>query len=122
MMLISAENSLVAWHGADLKHEVLIVTAAVSLNDEGKPIHTKISPRGFTAEEIGRWAQSCLGTGCAVLSDGLACFRSVIDSGCEHRFIVTGGCHPNDLPEFPLDQHGAGQPQDQPQRYVSCLQ
>jgi hypothetical protein len=82
-MPISAKNALVARQDGDLNNKVLIVTPAVSLNDAGKPIHTKISlVSGFTSEEIGRWAQSCLGTGCAVLSDGLACFRSVIESGC----------------------------------------
>jgi hypothetical protein len=35
-----------------------------------------------------------------VLSDGLACFRSVVAAGCSHTAVVTGGRHPNDLPEF----------------------
>jgi hypothetical protein len=35
-----------------------------------------------------------------VLSDGLACFRSVISAGCSHQVNVTGGKHPNDLPQF----------------------
>ena len=86
--------------GRGSENKVPIVTA-VSLNVAGKPIHTKNLPvRAFTSEEIGRWAQSCLGKGCAVLSDGLACFRSVIEAGCEHTVIVTGGRHPNDLPEL----------------------
>jgi hypothetical protein len=77
------------------------IVAAVSLNQAGNPIHVKISPvSGFSSQGIGLWAQGALGAGCAVLSDGLACFRSVIDAGCEHTFIVTGGRHPDQLPEF----------------------
>jgi hypothetical protein len=77
------------------------IVAAVSLNQAGNPIHVKISPvSGFSSQGIGLWAQGALGAGCVVLSDGLACFRSVIDAGCEHTFIVTGGRHPDQLPEF----------------------
>jgi len=77
------------------------IVAAVSLNETGNPIHVKISPvSGFTSEGISLWAQRSLGAGSAVLSDGLACFRSVITAGCEHTFIVTGGRHPDQLPEF----------------------
>jgi hypothetical protein len=35
-----------------------------------------------------------------VLSEGLACFRSVTTAGCSHWAVVTGGKHPNDLPQF----------------------
>jgi hypothetical protein len=35
-----------------------------------------------------------------VLSDGLACFRSVVAAGCSHTAVVTGGRHPNDFPQF----------------------
>ncbi len=55
------------------------VVAAVSLNEAGHPIHEKISTgRGFTSEGISRWARQILATASVVLSDGLACFRSVI--------------------------------------------
>ena len=37
--------------------------------------------------------------GSVVLSDGLACFRSVTKAGCSHQAVVTGGKHPNDLPQ-----------------------
>jgi transposase-like protein len=77
------------------------IVAAVSLNAEGHPIHVKISPvSGFTADGVASWAKRYLGAGSAVLSDGLACFRSVVAAGCEHTFIVTGGRHPHQLPEF----------------------
>ena len=68
------------------------IGAAVSLSEAGKPIQVKISAvSGFSSEGIAAWAQRCLGTGRAVLSDGLACFRSE---------IAAGGSHPDDLPEF----------------------
>ena len=35
-----------------------------------------------------------------MLSDGLACFRSVTTAGCSHEAIVTGGKHPNELTQF----------------------
>jgi transposase-like protein len=77
------------------------IVAAVSLNEAGHPIHVKISTvRGFTSEGIGSWARQNLASASVVLSDGLACFRSVITAGCEHEPMVTGGKHPKDLPEF----------------------
>lgn len=36
--------------------------------------------------------------GSQVLSDGMACFRSVTTAGCSHQAIVTGGKHSSDLP------------------------
>jgi hypothetical protein len=36
----------------------------------------------------------------AVLSDGLACFRSLTIAGCSDQVVVTGGKHPKDLPAF----------------------
>ena len=35
-----------------------------------------------------------------VISDGLACFRSVNTVGCSYQAVVTGGKHLNDLPAF----------------------
>jgi transposase-like protein len=77
------------------------IVAAVSLNEAGHPIHAKISPVvGFSSEAIAQWASNNLAAGCSVLSDGLACFRSVAAAGCSHQAVVTGGKHPNELPEF----------------------
>ena len=77
------------------------IVAAVSLNEAGHPIHAKITPVAwFSSEAVGAWARENLAPGCAVLSDGLACFRSVTTAGCSHEAIVTGGKHPNDLPQF----------------------
>ena len=72
--------------------------AAISLNEAGHPIHAKITPvAGFSSEAVGAWARENLDPGCAVLSDGMACFRSVTTAGCSHEAIVTAGKHPNDL-------------------------
>jgi transposase-like protein len=77
------------------------IVASISLNAEGHPIHAKISPvTGFTSEALSDWARKHLSSSCSVLSDGLACFRSVVAAGCSHTAVVTGGRHPNDLPEF----------------------
>ena len=77
------------------------IVAAVSLNEAGHPIHAKITPvLGFSSEAIAAWASENLAPGCAVLSDGLACFRAVTGAGCNHQAVVTGGKHPNDLPQF----------------------
>lgn len=77
------------------------IVAAISLNEAGHPMHVKFSVvSGFSSEAISEWASQHLAPGCAVLSDGLACFRSVTTAGCSHRAVVTGGKHPKDLPAF----------------------
>jgi len=77
------------------------IIAAISLNESGHPIHAKITPViGFSSEAVGSWAMAHLDPDCAVLTDGLACFRSVITAGCSHEAVVTGSKHPNDLPQF----------------------
>ncbi|MCS5698566.1 IS1595 family transposase [Cyanobium sp. FGCU-52] len=77
------------------------IVAAVSVNEAGRPVHAKITPvAGFSSEAIATWARDHLAPGSAVLSDGLACFRSVTAAGCSHEVIVTGGRHPKDVPQF----------------------
>ncbi len=77
------------------------IVAAVSVNEAGHPVHAKITPgAGFNSKTIATWARDHLAPGSAVLSDGLACFRSVTAAVCSHKAIVTGGRHPNNLPEF----------------------
>jgi hypothetical protein len=79
----------------------MAIVAASSLNAERNPIHAKISPvTGFASEALSDWARKHLSSSCSVLSDGLACFRSVVAAGCNHTAVVTGRRHPNDLPEF----------------------
>ena len=66
--------------------------AAVSLNDEGHPIAMNMNVvKGFKLNEIARWARQHLTPGCMVISDGLSCFSAVLDAGCHHFSIVTGG-------------------------------
>jgi transposase-like protein len=62
------------------------IVASISLNAEGHPIHAKFH------QSLGSHQRPCL--------TGLACFRSVVAAGCSHTAVVTGGRHPNDLPEF----------------------
>ena len=47
--------------------------------------------KGFRNSEIKRWAGKHLEPGNLVYSDGLACFSAVLDQGCHHYSIVTGG-------------------------------
>jgi len=35
-----------------------------------------------------------------MLSDGLACLRAVTTANCHHKAVVTGGMHPNNLPQL----------------------
>jgi hypothetical protein len=64
-------------------------------------LRVKLTPvSGFTNKAIADWAKANLTPGCAVLSDGLACFAAVTEAGCEHRAIIVGGRKPKDVPEF----------------------
>jgi transposase-like protein len=75
--------------------------AAVSLNDEGNPLYTKMTPvPSFTSDAISKWARSNLAPAADVLSDGLGCFAAVTDAGCTHRVEIVGQRKPRDLPEF----------------------
>jgi len=77
------------------------IVAAISLNEAGHPIHARITAvSGFCSEAISEWAKRHLAPGSQVLSDGLGCFRAVTTANCYHKAVVTGGKHPNDLPQF----------------------
>jgi transposase-like protein len=66
--------------------------AAISLDDDGHPLHMNMNVvDGFKTQEIKHWADTHLSDGCTVISDGLACFRAVAESHCDHVSIVTGG-------------------------------
>ena len=66
--------------------------AAVSLNEEGHPIAMNMNVvKGFRLTEISRWAKQHLQPNSTVISDGLPCFTAVIEAGCSHISIVTGG-------------------------------
>lgn len=75
--------------------------AAVSINDEGHPIYTKLMPvAGFSNEAISAWAKQHLAPTATVNSDGLACFAAVTDADCAHVPTFVGKRKPRDLPEF----------------------
>ena len=77
------------------------IVAAVSLNEAGHPIHARITAvSGFSSEAIYEWAKRHLAPGSHVLSDGLAHFCAVTTANCHHKAVVTGGKHPNVLPQF----------------------
>lgn len=66
--------------------------AAVSLNDEGHPIHMRFSVvKGFQKHELTQWAKTHLRPKSLVISDGLAYFRGIEDANEFHLAIVTGG-------------------------------
>jgi transposase-like protein len=66
--------------------------AAISLNEEGYPIAMNMNVvKGFRLTEIAHWARQHLSPGSMVISDGLACFSAVLEAGCHHCSIVTGG-------------------------------
>ncbi len=75
--------------------------AAVSLNAEGHPLHTKMTPvPGFTCNALTGWAKAALAPGSRVHSDGLACFAGVIAAGCQHHAIIVGPRKPKEVPEL----------------------
>jgi len=75
--------------------------AAVSLNAEGHPLYTKMTPvPGFTCAALTDWTQTALAPGSLVISDGLACFTGVIAAGCQHQAIIIGLRKPKEVPQF----------------------
>jgi transposase-like protein len=77
--------------GRDSANKVPFV-AAVSLNEKGHPIAMNMNVvKGFRLTEIARWARQHLSPGSMVISDGLPCFSAVLQAGCHHYSIVTGG-------------------------------
>jgi ISXO2-like transposase domain len=75
--------------------------ATLSLDDKGHPLRVKLTQvSGFTNRAIDAWAKTNLTPGCAVLSDGLACFAAVTEAGCQHQVIIVSDRKPKDLPEF----------------------
>jgi hypothetical protein len=65
--------------------------AAVETNAQGNPIRAIFSPvKAFNKEEIAEWACTSLSASAIVVSDGLACFSGVVESGCSHSPVVVG--------------------------------
>lgn len=75
--------------------------AALSFDEGGHPLRIKLSAvPAFTNKAISDWAKTNLTPGCAVLSDGLACFAAVTGASCQHQAVIVGGRKPKGLPEF----------------------
>jgi transposase-like protein len=67
------------------------IVVAVETTPEGKPIRLKLRRvKGFQRTEIGSLAMRDFDPASTVVSDGLGCFRGVIDAGCSHQPIITG--------------------------------
>ncbi len=64
------------------ENKMCFVTA-VSVNDEGHPLHVKLTSIPFTADG----AKYNLSSGCLMLSDGLTRFDAVADADCQHQAI-----------------------------------
>ncbi len=66
--------------------------AAVQTNEDGQPIAMRFTGlKGFRKTEIAQWAKRHLTASSLVVSDGLRCFSGVMEAGCSHQAIVTGG-------------------------------
>lgn len=65
--------------------------AAVACTTDGRPLAMRMTPvKGFRSDSIGRWANTHLCPEAEVTSDGLHCFRAIVDT-CRHCSIATGG-------------------------------
>ncbi len=67
--------------------------AAVQTNGHNNPLYAVFSKvKAFTSEEVVAWANRSLVPSATVVSDGLWCFKSVTDVGCQqHREVVGKG-------------------------------
>ena len=66
--------------------------AAIQTTHDRQPVKIKLSVvDGFTKKALAHWSQQHLEPGSTVISDGLACFNAVTDTGCVHDRIVCGG-------------------------------
>lgn len=65
--------------------------AAVACSTDGRPLAMRMTPlKGFRSESVDRWARKHLKSEAVVTSDGLACFRAIVET-CPHWSIATGG-------------------------------
>lgn len=73
--------------------------AALQRNSQGHPLFIRFSRvGGFTAEEMMKWGKKHLSAKSLVVSDGLACFRSLSEIGQFHFSVKTTGRY--DSPDF----------------------
>ncbi len=65
--------------------------AAVETTPEGKRVRLKLGRvTSFCGTSIAGFARRSLDLACTVVSDGLQCFGSVAEAGCDHQAIKTG--------------------------------
>ena len=70
--------------GRGSENQVPLV-AAVSLNAQGHPLYTKMTPvPGLTCTALTDGSKAAPAPGSQVISDGLACFTGVMAAGCDH--------------------------------------
>lgn len=64
---------------------------AVETTPDGKPARLKLRRvAGFRSASIATFARTSFEPGCAVVSDGLACFNAVTEAGCAHTVLKIG--------------------------------
>jgi hypothetical protein len=65
--------------------------ADVACSTDGRPLAMRMTPiKSFSSDTIDRWASIHLAPEAEVTSDGLACFRAIVET-CPHWSIKTGG-------------------------------
>ena len=65
---------------------------AVAGNSHGHPLELRMSRVSrFSKAELSCWSKHHLHTAAQVTSDGLHCFSAVVDAGCTHTSVPTGG-------------------------------
>jgi len=66
--------------------------AAVQTSNQGHPEMIKLQiVDGFRSQSIENLAKQFFKQGSTIVSDGLGCFRAVVNAGCEHDRVVCGG-------------------------------
>jgi len=67
------------------------IVVAVQTDEKGRPRQIKLSRIArFKRDRVKSLAKRIIAPGATVVTDGLACFRGVADSGCVHVAIATG--------------------------------
>jgi transposase-like protein len=67
------------------------IVAAVQTDEKGRPHRIKLSRIArFKRRRVKSLVKRIIVPGATVLTDGLACFRGIVDAGCSHVAITTG--------------------------------
>ena len=87
-------------HGRDSECKTPFV-AAVACSADWRPLSMRMTPvKSFSCDSIDRWPRAHLAPEAEVTSDGLACFRAIVET-CPHWSIKTGsGPNSVEMPEF----------------------